>query len=351
MTFAKGLERKKFVDIAKGITILLVVVEHNVYIYKYHILAQVIILSFHMPLFYFVSGLFFSRNQSLVELTKKRFNSLLKPYFSSCLLFFILKLIKDQKIGDISLFFRNVLYGTNGSLSWPYQQLWFLTSLFVTVLVCKILYIGLSRFQLIWLRYCVLVAILSLWYFFIKQTNIFPNSGLPWNVDLIGITLFFYALGSEMNKWLFRIRNIPIYYIIASLLIFAIFHYYFTVSLVDPHAINLALRKYDNFFVNSIEAVSGILLTMFMSIALEKCSMKISAFFVFLGRRSLTIFVFHRFFMPYIEHAGKVIFIEDSFILFFFTVLLTIGLTILTHESIRRIPVANYLLINQLPTR
>jgi len=340
-------DRKDFVDIAKGLTILLVVIEHNVFIYKYHITTQAIILSFHMPLFYFVSGLFFSSSESLTVLTKKRFNSLLKPYFVSCFLFFFLKSIKDFQLGNIWYFISGVLYGTGESLSWPYEQLWFLTSLFVTILACSFLYSVLKRVNSVWERSIFLCILLVGGILCIKQISTFPNGGLPWNIDLLGITVFFYALGFETRKWIFRVKGVPVQHFFIALLVFIALHYFFTISLNDPHTLHLNLRKYDHLFVNSIEAVSGIFVIIFLSVAIDIHIQFISHIFSYIGQRSLTVFVFHLLLMPYIGNAGKAFLAEDSLFLFALTILLTVGITLIVHEFVSRIPVARFLMLNE----
>jgi fucose 4-O-acetylase-like acetyltransferase len=343
-------QRRTFVDIAKGLTILLVVVEHNTFIYKYHILTQVLILSFHMPLFYFVSGLFFSEKTGISLLVKKRLHSLAKPYFFSCLLFFCLKSIKLHQIDNFISFVCGVLYGTAGSLSWPYQQLWFLTSLFVTVLFCGILY----RYVMIkigfkWLRLIILVLFLFAGILLARSRLGFSLGGLPWNIDLLGVTLFFYALGFEMHQWLFYLdRNKVLIYCLFVFFIFFGLHYFFTYRLNDPYAMNLSLRKYDSLYVNSLEAVSGIILVVLLSAGMTFFSALSVAgnILSFIGQRSLAVFIFHVLFMSYIGRAGKLFFSTDSAVLFILTISLTLAISLAVHEVIVRIPVLRSLLLN-----
>ena len=75
-------KRLDYLDIAKGIGILLVIIGHcqighsqigmlgNIHSYLY---------SFHMPLFFFISGMFFSNRATFVSLAKKRFKQLILP--------------------------------------------------------------------------------------------------------------------------------------------------------------------------------------------------------------------------------------------------------------------------------
>jgi len=348
MTAEKDSNRKVFADIAKGLTIILVVMEHNAYIYKYQVPTQAIILSFHMPLFYFVSGLFFSSVDSLQALFTKRLHSLVKPYVISCLLFFLLKSLKDWIWPDVVKFVIGLSYGTGESLVWPYQQLWFLTSLFVTVM-------GYSLFRRYFfakiksrtMRLVVLFAVLLLGVFFVKNVGRLPMGGLPWNIDLCGITLFFYGLGFEVRRWFIEMKLVRVDLFLGVLLIFAAFHFFFTLNSADPHALNLYLRKYDNFVVNTVEAVSGIFLVMLFSLLIADKSRVGAAMLSYIGNRSLTIFIFHELLMPYLSDFGSFFLPVDSILLFFFSVSLTVFLSLLLHELLWRMPVANSLLLNR----
>jgi len=46
-------KRSLVADIAKGLGIILVVMDHHVFIHGHNPNTQIVILSFHMPLFYF----------------------------------------------------------------------------------------------------------------------------------------------------------------------------------------------------------------------------------------------------------------------------------------------------------
>ena len=68
--------RITWIDSAKGIGIILVVLAHTFWG------GRTIIYTFHMPLFFFISGALYHRRESLtfIDSMKRRINSLLKPY-------------------------------------------------------------------------------------------------------------------------------------------------------------------------------------------------------------------------------------------------------------------------------
>ena len=74
------MKREKYMDIAKGIAAILVIIGHCNYTNKY-MLAW--LYTFHMPLFFIINGFFISSSverYSLKEYTKKKAKSLLIPY-------------------------------------------------------------------------------------------------------------------------------------------------------------------------------------------------------------------------------------------------------------------------------
>src|SRR5262247_1929309 len=82
-------QRIEYIDIARGLGILLVVLAHNDFGYISQYGYQVIY-SFHMPLFFFLSGYFIKTDISFFEFFKKRFHSLLKPFlFTIFLIYFM----------------------------------------------------------------------------------------------------------------------------------------------------------------------------------------------------------------------------------------------------------------------
>ena len=63
-------KRVQYIDIAKGIGILLVVLGHND-LNAYHPMLHRFIYAFHMALFFFLSGIFFNPKRDFKTLVKK----------------------------------------------------------------------------------------------------------------------------------------------------------------------------------------------------------------------------------------------------------------------------------------
>ena len=132
-------KRLRALDIAKGIAIILVVIGHAVPDATTHMGIQSeglailnrLIYSFHMPLFFLISGYFvntLAENQSRVSAIWKKFQRLMVPYIFVGLCYAPCKLLLSRFANDpfhLSNLWKMVI-GVN-----PDGELWFLYSLFV----------------------------------------------------------------------------------------------------------------------------------------------------------------------------------------------------------------------------
>lgn len=130
--------REPWVDIAKGIGIILVVVGHACC----PELPHAIIYSFHMPLFFFLSGLFISRQceKGFSIYLKKNFKSLLLPYLYfnifSIAFHYVMSMIFHKELLQGSVF-DNII-GIFVGMRWGssyHHVLWFLPCLFFAKLI------------------------------------------------------------------------------------------------------------------------------------------------------------------------------------------------------------------------
>src|ERR1044071_3831642 len=111
-------KRIGYLDIARGIGILLVVLGHNDF-EVISVFARQVIYSFHIPLFFFLSGYFINTSLPFFDFFKKRFNSLLKPYFFTIFLIYFVS-VSFEKMGFSMAITRIVksLYGTGHYIDW-----------------------------------------------------------------------------------------------------------------------------------------------------------------------------------------------------------------------------------------
>lgn len=191
--------RISWIDNLKAIGIILVVIGHT----NLPKFLEYYIYSFHIPMFFFISGYLFSSGKvtSFIQFAKKKFKSLIIPYLIfaviSYVVWMIINLIKYQPI-DFSLAESKSFYiikpiigifYSNGIDTWliPNVALWFLTCLFVT----EILFFVISKY-IKDRKLLLTLAILAIAGFL---DSLFMPMRLPWGIDVAITALVFYGSG------------------------------------------------------------------------------------------------------------------------------------------------------------
>ena len=287
-------KRVEYIDIARGIGILLVVMGHNdfalvsPFFYKF-------IYSFHMPLFFFLSGYFLNTAIGFWPFLKKRFNSLLKPYFFTIFLIYFFS-ISFEKMSFATALTRitKALYGTGHYIDWV--QLWFLPHLFVVSLYAYVFYKVVGKIGIRWMRWAILlltlfVASLYLNTFYPFQVAVFGKGyelfGLPFSLDLVLLSGFFFILGSEARQFQTEGLFSSILFLLvtgAALIV---------MNLVFPARIDFNTRVFESFIINTAEAVTGILFILALSRQIDLHTNRLGSLFKYFGRISLVILLLH----------------------------------------------------------
>ena len=97
----KNMHRKKrieWVDFAKGVAIILVIIGHTVQEGKNGSILRGLIFSFHMPLFFILSSLTFRFSETMndfIKKTKLACKHLLCPVLWICIIWTLIRIIKD----------------------------------------------------------------------------------------------------------------------------------------------------------------------------------------------------------------------------------------------------------------
>lgn len=294
-------KRIEYIDIARGLGIMLVVMGHNDFslvsplFYKF-------IYSFHMPLFFFLSGIFFKPQISLLTLVQLRFKSLLKPYLVTILLIFFMSLSFTKiDIYSATIHVIKALYANGHYIDWA--QLWFLPHLFALNIYALLFYKLAIVFRYSWIKWVLLsltlgVGVLLFGVFWPFTFNLVGRSftfyGLPLSLDIILVSGFFFVLGYEINRILpgeFFARPLVLVVSIISLGAMVIFL---------PSIIDFDSRVFESLPINTIEALLGILFILALSRQIEHIP-SISSMFQYIGKTSLFILIFH---LPIQESLG-----------------------------------------------
>jgi fucose 4-O-acetylase-like acetyltransferase len=286
-------KRIEYIDIAKGIGILLVVMGHNdfglvsPFFYKF-------IYSFHMPLFFFVSGMLFKSEIPFFTMLRRRYQTVLKPYIVITLLIFFMTLSFTKVNFDVAASRLIKAFYANGHyIDWV--QLWFLPHLFALNIFAFGFYQLVKRIRIPWTSWLFLVVIqivgvITIGIFWPFSLNIFGREitlyGLPLSIDLILVSGFFFILGCEVNKTIpGELFAHPITFIgsIAALLVMIIFL---------PQTIDFNTRFFQSLPINTLEAILGIIFILALSKQIEKIP-RFSAVLRYIGQASLIILIFH----------------------------------------------------------
>ena len=172
------MERIKWIDVAKGWGIILVIYGHTANDY-----LSIWLYTFHVPLFFFLSGFFFNPNKSASAFVRSKAKGLLLPYLFLGIPLFLINLKYDF---DPTRLLKSYIIQQRVS------TLWFIGALFMQFLIAYFLYNTISKK---WARWVVIGGLsivgISLWH-----SNVLS---LPWNTDVSMVTLPFFCLGHELR--------------------------------------------------------------------------------------------------------------------------------------------------------
>lgn len=288
-----GVKRIEYIDIAKGIGILLVVLGHNYNLKENAPFIFRFIFSFHIPLFFFLSGFIFHLPSTFIEMVKKRFSSLLLPFLTTIfLLYFMDAFFTGMNfVVIVSRLAKSVLYAGGFYIEWV--QLWFLPHLFIVSIFA---YVMLKFISNKYIRWILLIAGLAVsqhvisyfWPFRVMVSGEIANyGGLPYSFDLILICGFFFLLGNEIGK-LDLSKPLSNW-----LLLPASFFGLLALNLYSNARLDIFMRTFDSLWINTLEAVLGIIFVLSLSVQIKKYSSKLSFVLTYFGRISLFILIFH----------------------------------------------------------
>ncbi len=141
-------KRIDWLDIAKGIAIICTIIGHSVEKNK----IGVFIFSFHMPLFFILSGYTLKKIQfsELPKATLKDFLRLILPVFAVLAIDFILQTLFFDKnpISLMKSYIKRLIWGTCGH---GVGRLWFLVALFWSKLFFRIVLNKITKYREIFL--------------------------------------------------------------------------------------------------------------------------------------------------------------------------------------------------------
>lgn len=279
-------KRIEWIDLAKGIGMILVMLGHA----KMPSYLGKFIYSFHMPLFFFLSGCVFSdKNIATGKFILKKFKSIIIPYIFFSAIYIAIDIIMEFL--NKSLNFDFVLNELNLYFVVTREHaIWFLPCLFFVEVLFFFIY-KVSRKNYIFIC-CVTVVLLTFGIMYKK----FIGTNLPYNLNLVLIAFPFFALGYLLKKIKFYQERLAFNFsslaIIIVLLIFNIITDYFNIKYFEPHYVGIWQNEYCNFILFYLSAFFGIFATITFSKVFEN---KFNAI-KYIGRNSIIYLGFHQVF-------------------------------------------------------
>jgi acyltransferase len=279
-------ERLSWIDVAKGIGILLVIYGHalNAQSLRY------IIYSFHMPLFFLLSGLVFRHidHEKFTHFLKKDFANIILPYvFFACATMIVWLFTmnpEDRTQFQILKQLAGIVFasGTGGFLTYN-VALWFLPCLFVT----KIFFWWITSLKkdILIVASLIIASIVGF-----SASIYYPKLYLPFGMEIALTAVVFFGAGyfllGHARSFLSLVKKKSItVFVISSIVTVAIA----TISF-DTYGFQVDMRTNAmyNYVYFYIAAFTGIL-------AILALSRKINAnrLLEYLGKRSMMLFVWH----------------------------------------------------------
>lgn len=305
--FGESMEKKRldFLDIAKGIGIILVLYSHSC---GFPIFGNAVV-AFYMPLFFFVSGYVYREGRTPAENIKRKLKQLLIPYAGYTLLLYaehiLLAVIKHELTWENiimpllgALYSRAALYAdmTGDNIFFLLLSngpLWFITAM---ASGCVIFYLLVERFLKNKKDMIVITAVLT------AITAIFAYCPylLPWSLDTASAVALFMLMGAKLGQiQYFGDENKKQFNIIVVCL--ATLVYCLVTQVAEP--INLSIREfgYDGIlgaFWFLAAASAGVLIFLWLCRYIEK--FRWTRIFILIGKHTYSIMALHILLFKYL---------------------------------------------------
>jgi fucose 4-O-acetylase-like acetyltransferase len=168
--------------------------------------------------------------------------------------------------------------------------------LFVVSLYAFLFLAVLGRLNNRYIRWGVLIVTLALSSLILKSFYPFPLAesgkqyelyGLPFSLDLVLLSGFFFILGSEVRQAIPEKVFENLFLLIGTGIGLFLLNYFFTAR------IDFNTRVYESYLINTFEAFLGILFVLALSRQIELRTSRLAALFKYFGQVSLFILLFH----------------------------------------------------------
>lgn len=281
--------RYSYIDIAKALGMLAVMWGHlmlggrtNSFVY-----------AFHIPLFFFLSGMMFKKNIRFRDFFFRRVRTLLLPYAVFSVLTWVYWVVRNLVLGlpMNSVFMpllQTVLAQGSGGFLIHNVALWFVPCLFVV----EMLYYWLAKLP-DWARAAACIVCGALGYWMIRPNAWFDFKLLPWSIEVATTAMVFYGAGHFLIEKISHERLIAAVNrkkwcsFAVSLLLFAVI---FVFAPTNGHISVAQGSLGDNIFVFYLLAFCGIGAALLLSVLLSNFGV---SYLVWFGESSFYAMAIH----------------------------------------------------------
>lgn len=277
--FIDNNKRIKWIDSAKGISIILMIIGHCLLVDNFF---RNFIFSFHIPLFFILSGYNLREINSFREFGDSLLKDFKKLFVPSLFIIIVCNIVKFSNFGllyilkniFISILWSNgvgtVLFGSFVPISGAF---WFLACLFVSKNIVRLI------------DYCVIKKFRIFVYIFIILFGFIIGNycWLPFSFDICLASVLFLKIGIIYRK------NEKLFQKYSKILII-VFCLIWLICLLNGFYIEFAVRYYPGGIVCVIEAVFGSFTIIYLCKFFEKINFR---FFSYIGKYSREILIIH----------------------------------------------------------
>lgn len=266
-------KRIEWLDIAKAISIILVVLGH-----AGHPFLDIYLGWFRMPLFFFLSGVLFKPVlfKSFGRWAGNKTYRMMLPYFVYGIVIFAVFNMQSLELLPDHLY--SLLYGGSG-LQGPYGVFWFITVLLLTQLLLGII----SNFYK-WIQIFIIAVL-----FVVGHSEFIISFDWLWNSNVVMIAIFYYSLGyyskEIIRKYHDSFTAAAISAALAAIVIFI------NVNGQLDFYLNLKMSSYNHFILDIIIPLLFFMPVIYISSVIEKFPIK--EILKVIGQYSIVIMYLH----------------------------------------------------------
>lgn len=311
-------DRIRYFDIAKGLAILCVIAGH---------LGikgiNSVVFTFHMPVFFVISGYFLSDKGKVEEFIQKKVQQLLIPYILAVFgiimgdILYRIFVIKnaDGIFETIVNWMKAGLYGSGTVFNptlidvWQIGAVWFLLASFVATIEVRIL----SQYK----YGIIVIGVLAYWAY--KSATVV---WLPFDIQAGLAAAIFVYIGKKFKEFSIFEKKIPPYILIPGIIIWGYI-------ILGETTLSLTQAAFPNGILDVIGAVIGSYILIIVSQSIDNCCFKVAEILEYYGKNTLIVLCAHIIELSVIPWDEKLMQLNEKGVPYILQVWIILGVKII----------------------